>query len=54
MNTQTETTPQLTASRIKEIRQELAKLRPAKVTLDGNRVMPVKEIIFALARPWNG
>ena len=49
MNTQTETTPQLTASRIKEIRQELAKMRPAKVTLDGNRVMPVKDIIFALA-----
>ncbi|MDR3358720.1 MAG: protein MobC [Desulfovibrio sp.] len=49
MNTQTQTTPQLTASRIKEIRQELAKMRPAKVTLDGNRVMPAKEIIFALA-----
>ena len=49
MNTQTETTPQLTASRIKEIRQELAKMKPAKVTLDGNRVMAVKEVIFALA-----
>ena len=39
----------ITAAQVKEIRQELAKLKPAKVTLDGNRVMPVKEIIFALA-----
>ena len=39
----------ITAAQVKEIRQELAKLKPAKVTLDGNRVMAVKEIIFALA-----
>jgi len=39
----------ITASQIKEVRQEFAKLRPATVTLDGNRVMTVKEAIFALA-----
>ena len=39
----------ITAAQIKEIRQELAKLKPATVTLDGNRVMTIKEAIFALA-----
>lgn len=49
MNTQTETSGSLTASRLKEIRQELAKLKPLKVTLDGNRSLTVKEAILALA-----
>lgn len=49
MNTQTETRPNLTPSRLKEIKAELAKLKPVKVTLDGNRNMTVKEAIFALA-----
>ena len=39
----------ITASQIKDIRQEFAKLKPATVTLDGNRVMTVKEAVFALA-----
>lgn len=39
----------ITASSVKEIRQELAKLKPVKVTLDGNRSLTVKEAIFALA-----
>ncbi len=39
----------ITASQLKDIRQEFAKLRPATVTLDGNRVMTVKEAVFALA-----
>lgn len=39
----------ITASSIKEIKAELAKLKPAKITLDGNRAMTVKEAIFALA-----
>ena len=39
----------ITASNVKEIRQELAKLKPVKVTLDGNRTLTVKEAIFALA-----
>lgn len=49
MNTQTATSRNITASRLKEIRLELAKLKPVKVTLDGNRSMTVKEAIFALA-----
>lgn len=49
MNTQTETSGSLTASRLKEIRQELAKLKPVKVTLDGNRSLTVKEAILVLA-----
>jgi hypothetical protein len=49
MNTQTETTPQLTTSRIKEIKAEFAKLKPAKVTLDGSRNLTVKEAIRTLA-----
>jgi len=49
MNTQTETTPQLTTSRIKEIKAEFAKLKPAKVTLEGNRNLTVKEAIRTLA-----
>ena len=39
----------ITAAQVKEIRLELAKLKPVKVTLDGNRSMTVKEAIFALA-----
>ena len=39
----------ITASSVKEIRQDLAKLKPVKVTLDGNRSLTVKEAIFALA-----
>ena len=39
----------ITTAQIKEIRLELAKLKPVKVTLDGNRSMTVKEAIFALA-----
>ena len=39
----------ITAAQIKEIRQELARLKPASVTLDGNRVMTIKEAVFALA-----
>ena len=39
----------ITASQIKDIRQEFAKLKPATVTLDGNRAMTVKEAVFALA-----
>ena len=39
----------ITAAQVKEIRLELAKLKPIKVTLDGNRNMTVKEAIFALA-----
>ena len=39
----------ITAAQVKEIRQELAKLKPVKVTLDGNRNMTVKEAILTLA-----
>lgn len=39
----------ITAANIKEIRQEFAKLKPASVTLEGSRVMTVKEAVFALA-----
>ena len=39
----------ITASQVKEIRQEFAKLKPATVTLDGNRAMIVKQAIFTLA-----
>ena len=39
----------ITAANVKAIRQELAKLKPASVTLEGNRVMTVKEAVFALA-----
>ena len=39
----------ITAAQVKEIRLELSKMKPAKVTLDGNRSMTVKEAIFALA-----
>lgn len=38
----------ITTAQVREIRIELAKLRPVKVTLDGNRSMTVKEAIFAL------
>lgn len=39
----------ITTAQIKEIRQEFAKLKPVKVTLDGNRSLTVKEAIRALA-----
>lgn len=39
----------ITATQLKEIRQEFATLKPASVTLDGNRTMSVKEAVFALA-----
>ena len=49
MNTNTETSKHITANQLKEIKTELAKLKPVKVTLDGNRSMTVKEAVFALA-----
>ncbi|MDL2268011.1 protein MobC [Desulfovibrio sp. OttesenSCG-928-G15] len=39
----------ITAAQVKEIRLEFAKLKPVKVTLDGNRSLTVKEAIRALA-----
>ena len=39
----------ITAAQVKEIGLELARMKPAKVTLDGNRSLTVKEAIFALA-----
>ena len=39
----------ITASQLQEIRQEFARLKPATVTLDGNRAMTVKQAIFTLA-----
>ena len=39
----------ITASQVKEIRQEFAKLKPAAVTLDGNRAMTVKQATFTFA-----
>ncbi|EFL84308.1 hypothetical protein HMPREF0326_03162 [Desulfovibrio sp. 3_1_syn3] len=39
----------INATQVKEIRTEFAKLKPVKVTLDGNRNLTVKEAIFALA-----
>ena len=49
MGTKTETSKTITASQLKDIKAELAKLKPQKVTLDGNRSMTVKETVFALA-----
>lgn len=40
----------ITTAQVKEIRLELAKLKPVKVTLDGNRSMTVKETILALTQ----
>ena len=39
----------ITTAQVKEIRLELAKLKPVKVTPDGNRILTVKEAVFALA-----
>ena len=39
----------ITTAHIKEIKTEFAKLKPAKVTLDGNRSFTVKEAIRTLA-----
>lgn len=37
----------ITATQVKEIGMELAKLKAAKVTLDGNRGITMKEGVFA-------
>ena len=39
----------ITAAQVKDIKTEFAKLKPVKVTLDGNRSLTVKEAVFALA-----
>jgi hypothetical protein len=39
----------ITTAQVREIRTEFASLKPAKVTLDGNRSLTVKEAVFALA-----
>ena len=39
----------ITATQLKEIRQEFVTLKPASVTLEGNRAMSVKEAVFVLA-----
>ena len=39
----------ITTTQVKEVRQELAKVKRLKVTLDGTRSLTVKEAIFALA-----
>lgn len=39
----------ITTAQVKEIRTELAKLKPVKVTLDDNRSLTVKEAVFVLA-----
>ena len=39
----------ITTAQVREIRLELAKLKPVKVTLDGNRSLTVKEAVRALA-----
>ena len=39
----------ITVTQLKEIRQEFATLKPASVTLDGNRTMSMTDAVFALA-----
>ena len=39
----------ISASKLKDIKTEFAKLKPVKVTLAGNRSLTVKEAVFALA-----
>ena len=39
----------ITVTQLKEIRQEFATLKPASVTLDGNRTMSMKEAVLAMA-----
>ncbi len=39
----------INALQLKEIRQELDKLKPTKIALDGNRALTIREAIFALA-----
>lgn len=39
----------ITTDQLKEIRQEFARIKPATVTLDGNRAITVKQAIFTLA-----
>jgi FKBP-type peptidyl-prolyl cis-trans isomerase 2 len=38
----------ITTSQVGEIRTEFVKLKPEKITLDGNRSLSVKEAVFAL------
>ena len=49
MGTQTETSRAITVGKLKEIQTEFVKLKPVKVTLDGNRGLTIKEAIFTLA-----
>ncbi|WP_298067563.1 hypothetical protein [uncultured Mailhella sp.] len=44
-----ENSTSITPSQLKEIRQAFARIKPATVTLDGNRAMTVKQAIFTLA-----
>jgi hypothetical protein len=39
----------ITTAQVREIRMEFAKLKPEKITLDGNRSLSMKEAVFALA-----
>ena len=39
----------ITTAQVREIRTALAKLKPEKITLDGNRSLSVKEAVLALA-----
>jgi len=39
----------ITTAQVKDIKTEFAKLKPEKITLDGNRSLTVKEAVFALA-----
>jgi len=39
----------ITTAQVREIRTALAKLKPEKITLDGNRSLSVKEAVVALA-----
>ena len=39
----------ITTAQVKDIKSEFAKLKPVKITLDGNSSLTVKEAVFALA-----
>ena len=39
----------ITTAQVKKIGKKFAKLKPANVTLNGNRSLTVKEAVFALA-----
>ena len=43
----------ITVTQLKEIRQEFATLKPASVTLDGNRTMSMKEASSLWPRRWS-